>query len=186
MHLVPGSDIHPLDQSADDQVLGADVRFIKALRPGKQLIHLRLGGFGVFLLRLHPGLRFFHCRLGGFQFGPVLQEHLVDDAQIQLAFSGQRLDGFLLQGGDLLLSIFKILLRLLVSHLVGFLVPGAGKLHKPLLGNRFQLGKEQLDLLFYCFIQRGRLVATLPITCSRCGDFPVAAVGFVVVYAGTA
>ena len=37
VHLVPGLDIHPLDQLGDDQVLGADVRFVKALCPGKQL-----------------------------------------------------------------------------------------------------------------------------------------------------
>ena len=167
-------------------MLGADVSLVEALCPGKQLIHLSFGGFSVFLLRLHPGLRFFHCRLGGFQFCPVLQEHLIDDTQIQLAFSGQCLDGFLLQGGDLLLSIFKILLRLLVGHLVGFLIPGAGKLHKSLLGNRLQLGKEQPDLIFNRLIQRSRLVAALPITRSRCGDFPVAAIGFIVVDASAA
>ena len=46
-------------------------------------------GFSVFLLRLHPGLRFFHCLLRGFQFCPVLQEHLIDDAQIPAGFLGQ-------------------------------------------------------------------------------------------------
>lgn len=81
MHFVSGPDFHPLDQPGDDQVLGADVSLVEALCPGKQLIHLSFGGFSVFLLRLHPGLRFFHCRLGGFQFCPVLQEHLIDDAE---------------------------------------------------------------------------------------------------------
>ena len=56
---------------------------------------------------------------------------------------------------------------LLIGHLVGFLIPGAGKLHKSLLGNRLQLGKEQPDLIFNRLIQRGRLVDALSFTCSR-------------------
>ena len=37
--LVSGADVHAFDQSADDQVLGADVGFFIALSPGGQLIN---------------------------------------------------------------------------------------------------------------------------------------------------
>jgi len=63
-----------------------------------------------------PGL--FQCSRrnakGDSRLGPVL----MIDAQVQLAFSGQSLNGLLLQRGDLFLGVLEIFLRLLVGFLL--------------------------------------------------------------------
>ena len=146
MDFVILADLDSVDQRSDDHMLGFHTGLVVPFNPGQHFFHLRLSGLVVFRFRFLLCLGFLHGPLALFQLGPVLQEHSVYDAQIQLAFPGERLDRFLFQSRYLPGSFLELLLGLPISDLVQISILAAGRFQEIFLADAAEPGQMLPDL----------------------------------------